>query len=498
MQILAARLAEDLAVLVDLHPAQEGRLDARRELESLERRVALRRWRLARADGPGAGRIDEGDVGVEPGRDVALAVQTEAPRCVPARDACHVVVVHAALRALAHQRRQQVLGAAEPALGHPHVAEVALRDLHLVAAARVVADDPVELAGQQRLPEELDVGARADRRIDLGQLRGGRVDVEHQVADRHLALEVDVREHLGHRQRRLHGLARAEVQQVDVGQRGLVREVSRREHGESLGVRRPRRAVGREPLHRLVLLDDLRVGGHDLCGLAVQAERQLARLARHRFAGGLQPAHDEFEVGDVVALVLADHQEVALGVAGAVQPVRAVEHEDLEAGDAVLLDQHRHLLDVRPVHRREVIAVVDVEAVLRDLQHLGEEFLVRAALVEVVLAGAEVVEARGHAAHRRRLALAHRVLVERRVDAAVHVRVDDAGKREAPLAVVDRLRALGGEPRSDLSDLAADDRDVGSVNGVAVRAHHAHVLDQEVELGRLAHRGDSSARRSLS
>src|SRR5204863_9414394 len=102
----AARLAEDLAVLVDLHAAQERRLDARGELDSLERRVALRRRRLARADGPGAGGVDEGDVGAEPGRAVALAAQTEAPRGVPARDACDVVEIHAAPRALAHQRRQ--------------------------------------------------------------------------------------------------------------------------------------------------------------------------------------------------------------------------------------------------------------------------------------------------------------------------------------------------------------------------------------------------------
>ena len=77
---------------------------------------------------------------------------------------------------------------------------------------------------------------------------------------------------------------------------------------------------------------------------------------------GLHAAHDEFEVRHVVALVLADHQELALAVALAMQPVRAVEHEDLETADAVLVDQHRDLVDVHPVHRREVESVVDVEA----------------------------------------------------------------------------------------------------------------------------------------
>ena len=64
----------------------------------------------------------------------------------------------------------------------------------------------------------------------------------------------------------------------------------------------------------------------------------------------------------------------------------------------MFLDQHLDFGNVRTVHRREVVAVVDVEAALGELEHLGEEVLVGAALVQVVLAGAEVVEAGGDAA----------------------------------------------------------------------------------------------------
>src|SRR5688572_26980004 len=42
VQVLAARLAQHAAVLEDFVPAQEGGIYARRQLEALERRVALR------------------------------------------------------------------------------------------------------------------------------------------------------------------------------------------------------------------------------------------------------------------------------------------------------------------------------------------------------------------------------------------------------------------------------------------------------------------------
>jgi len=101
-----------------------------------------------------------------------------------------------------------------------------------------------------------------------------------------------------------------------------------------------------------LLLEHLALG----CG----AERR-NEIEVERFACGLNAAHHEFEVRIVVALVGADHQEVALAVGAAVQSVRAVEHEDLERRHAVLLHQIGDFGDVRAVHRREVVAVVDVE-----------------------------------------------------------------------------------------------------------------------------------------
>ena len=78
-----------------------------------------------------------------------------------------------------------------------------------------------------------------------------------------------------HQHRRLDRLARGEVQQVDVGQLGLVREVGRDGDREALGVRRPGGAVGLEPGQVALLLDQPGVGAHDLGGLAVQRQRDL-------------------------------------------------------------------------------------------------------------------------------------------------------------------------------------------------------------------------------
>ena len=99
----------------------------------------------------------------------------------------------------------------------------------------------------------LDTLARPDRRIDLGQVAVGRVHVQHQVADRDLAPEVDVREGALHAQRRVHRLGRTEMQEVDVGQFGLVRQVRGDADRQALRVRRPRRMVGVQAGERALL-----------------------------------------------------------------------------------------------------------------------------------------------------------------------------------------------------------------------------------------------------
>src|SRR5436190_6544388 len=97
VQVPSARLADDLAVLAGQLAMEEGRLDAGRELDAFERRIALCRLRILRADGPRLGRIDERDVGVEPFGDIALGIEPEAPCRVVARERRHAVVRQPAL-----------------------------------------------------------------------------------------------------------------------------------------------------------------------------------------------------------------------------------------------------------------------------------------------------------------------------------------------------------------------------------------------------------------
>ena len=281
-----------------------------------------------------------------------------------------------------------------------------------MAAAGVVTRHPIELAGQKRVPQELDIFARPDGRVHLGQVGGFGGDVEHQVADGDFAFEVDVRKHVGHHHRSLHGLARTQVQQIDVGQSRLVSQITRNKYGQPFGMLRPRGAVSGQALQGFVFFDDLGVSRHDLCGFAVQRKRNLACPFGELFARRLDAAHDEFEMGVVVTLVFLDHQEIFLRVRSAVQTVGSVKHENLETGNAKFLDQHRNLFDVGAVHRRQVEPVIHMETALGELQHLGVERLVRATFVQVILTRAEVVEAGRHAAHRGCPALAHGVFGE--------------------------------------------------------------------------------------
>ena len=64
--------------------------------------------------------------------------------------------------------------------------------------------------------------------------------------------------------------------------------------------------------------------------------------------------------------------------------------------------------------------------------------------------GAQVIQARGHAAHGRGLAFRNRVLRERRIDADMHVRVDAAWERQAILGIEDLLCVLGLNIRREL------------------------------------------------
>ncbi len=198
-------------------------------------------------------------------------------------------------------------------------------------------------------------------------------------------------------------------------------------------------------------------------------------------AGG--GAHDELEVGEVVAVLGPDHEKAPLLVVArlAVQAVAAVEHEDLEGRHAVRGGERLHLVHVRGGDGRQVIGVVAVKAPLGDPQHLGKEVGVGAAAVEVVLARAEVVQHRGHTPRDGGAALGERVLGEGSVDAGVGVGVDDARKPQSVARVVHLARLGGGDLGRDARVAAVLDAQVQALHAGRVRAHHAHVLDEQVE-----------------
>ena len=184
---------------------------------------------------------------------------------------------------------------------------------------------------------------------------------------------------------------------------------------------------------------------------------------------------------DVVALVRPDHQKLVLLRRGAVQPVAAVEHEDLERRHAVIGDQMLHLVDMRGFDRRDVESIVDPELVLGLLVDLGHERAIGPAAVEVIMPRADVVEARGDAAHRGRLAFRDRILGERRVDPDMHVRIDAARERQPVLGVEDLLRLPGLDVGRKPRDLSVLDRDIEAVDRRLVRADDAGVLDDGIE-----------------
>src|SRR5580692_9680675 len=97
------------------------------------------------------------------------------------------------------------------------------------------------------------------------------------------------------------------------------------------------------------------------------------------------------------------------------------------------------------------------------------------------MTGADVIQARGDAAHRGSLAFGNRVFGQRRIDADMHVRVDAAGKGEMVLAVKDLLRVPGRELGRETADLAALDADVETIDGGLVGTNDADILDDEIE-----------------
>ena len=75
------------------------------------------------------------------------------------------------------------------------------------------------------------------------------------------------------------------------------------------------------------------------------------------------------------------------------QPVAAIEHEDLERRDAEILNDPIDFADMAGIHRRKVVCIINMKTSVGQSQYFREKVQVAAALVQVVLAGAHVVEA---------------------------------------------------------------------------------------------------------
>mmetsp|Transcript_46993 Transcript_46993/g.134431 ORF Transcript_46993/g.134431 Transcript_46993/m.134431 type:complete len:326 (-) Transcript_46993:8-985(-) len=300
------------------------------------------------------------------------------------------------------------------------------------------------------------------------------------MTDGDLPPEVDVGKEPLHLNCSLERFPAGEVQQVDILEVGLVRQVGGDEDGKPLGVLRSRRRISMEAGQLALLLHLLGVGPQDVSNLAVQREADVRAFLGH----SRQLPHDELEVAHVI-LVLA-HEEGLLVRGGAVQTVAAIEHEDLEGRDVELLLRHPHLLDVARLDRGDVIAVVRPVVALGSPHDLRQELRPRAAHFQVVLPSADVGQHRRHATHRRGFGLLLGVLLELVVDADMHVGIADAREAKQARSIDAILRSAGVDALCHLDILATSDAQVQLPNRhVVVRPHDPHILDHEVQVGGL-------------
>src|SRR5215471_14591623 len=99
LQIFAPRRTEDLAVVINQRTAEKRAFHAPAKLDALKRRVTLMGFRLRRTHHKTRTRIDQNDIGIVAGRDIALAEQAETPRGIEAQQFGYVVVRHASFAA---------------------------------------------------------------------------------------------------------------------------------------------------------------------------------------------------------------------------------------------------------------------------------------------------------------------------------------------------------------------------------------------------------------
>src|SRR5262249_37673302 len=89
-QVLTQRSSSDVPAIIDRDAAQERGLDPTRELQPLERRIALFGFGLGGVDHEALMWVHEGDVGIEARSDVALAEQTKPLRRLEAQKLGHM------------------------------------------------------------------------------------------------------------------------------------------------------------------------------------------------------------------------------------------------------------------------------------------------------------------------------------------------------------------------------------------------------------------------
>src|SRR6478672_11156906 len=151
-QVSAPRRSDDVSMIKHRNATQEGGLDPASELDPLERRIALHGFGVGGANDEALMRVDERDVGIVTGGDIALAEQAEPLRRLEAQKLGHVLVGHAALAAFAQHAGEQILGAAKSRFRQPDIGRILFRPFLFGGTAGVVAHDPVDLTLQDRLP----------------------------------------------------------------------------------------------------------------------------------------------------------------------------------------------------------------------------------------------------------------------------------------------------------------------------------------------------------
>src|SRR5262249_8313502 len=124
-------------------------------------------------------------------------------------------------------------------------------------------------------------------------------------------------------------------------------------------MRWPRGAIGAQPGELAFALDQSRVGIENIGELAMQADADLLGKLRMLLDERSRRTHEKCEMGDVVGVGRAEHEDLVLGGLFAVQAVAAIKHEYLERGHPVLEREIFHLAEMAVFDRRYVIAVVD-------------------------------------------------------------------------------------------------------------------------------------------